>query len=170
MRSRTIQIALCAACLSVLSLPAEDAVPNTAGGVVAPQAAAEAGPVWLTSVEQAREVAKKEKKPILVDFTGSDWCGWCKKLEAEVFGTAAFKKWATEHVVLLKLDFPRRIAQDETTKKQNADMKATFGIKGYPTIVFMDAEGKELGRSGYLPGGPEKWTANADSQMAPATR
>jgi thioredoxin-related protein len=123
-------------------------------------------PKWLTSYDEAVKVAKAEKKPILVDFTGSDWCGWCIKLKDEVFKTKEFKDWAAKNVVLLEIDFPRKKEQAAEVKKQNQELQKKYDIKGYPTIVFLDAEGKELGRSGYLKGGPGAWTKKADEILA----
>ncbi|MEZ0229005.1 MAG: thioredoxin family protein [Planctomycetota bacterium] len=115
-----------------------------------------------TSYEEALSTARAEKKKILADFTGSDWCGWCIKLHDEVFATKEFKEWAAKKVVLLELDFPRKKEQTAELKKQNQELQKKFAIEGYPTIVFLDADGKELGRSGYLEGGPGVWTKRAD--------
>ena len=125
-----------------------------------------AGSVWLTSMEQAMAAAKKAERPILVDFTGSDWCGWCIRLKKEVFSTAQFRKWAGANVILVEVDFPRRKPQDAETKKRNRALATKYGIKGFPTILFIDAAGKELGRSGYMRGGPKVWTGNADKLLA----
>lgn len=121
---------------------------------------------WITSFDQAKEQAKKSGKVILADFTGSDWCGWCKKLKAEVFDTPEFKAWAEKNVILLEIDFPRAKNQDAALKKQNAEMAKTYKIQGYPTILFLDAEGKVLGQSGYMKGGPKAWTDKADKIIA----
>jgi len=120
---------------------------------------------WLTDFSEATARAKKERKPILVDFTGSDWCGWCKKLDAEVFSTDEFKKWADKKVILLKLDYPKNTPQSDELKKQNADLQAKYQVRGFPTILFLDAKGKVIGRSGYKPGGPEAWVADAEKQL-----
>jgi protein disulfide-isomerase len=120
---------------------------------------------WLTDLKKATAESKKTGKPIMADFTGSDWCGWCKKLDAEVFSKDEFKKWAKENVVLLTVDFPRGRKLDDNLIEQNNDLKTKYGIKGYPTIVFFDHEGKELGRTGYAEGGPEAWIKQASAQM-----
>jgi len=128
---------------------------------------APAGPVWFTSLEKATVEAQKAGKPILMDFTGSDWCGWCIKLRKEVFDTQEFKDWAVKNVILLEVDFPQRKAQDDATKKQNQKLQSEYKVEGYPTIVFVTAAGKELGRSGYMRGGPKVWTDAADKIIAP---
>lgn len=118
---------------------------------------------WTEDLAAAGEMAKKLKRPIMADFTGSDWCGFCIKLDNEVFSTKEFKDWSQKSVVMLKLDFPARKAQDAKLKSQNKELQNKYAVKGFPTIVFFDAEGKELGRiGGYAPGsGAEKWLARA---------
>ena len=125
---------------------------------------------WYTDVKEAIKVSNKEKKPMLLFFTGSDWCGWCIRLQNEVLKTPEFSKWAKESVVLVELDYPRRTAQSEETKKQNNELQQAFGIQGYPTVYFANAtvnkEGKinfeGLGSTGYVAGGPVAWLAVAD--------
>lgn len=119
--------------------------------------------VWLTSYEQAAAQAKASNKLILADFTGSDWCIWCKRLKAEVFDTAEFKTWATANIVLLELDYPRGKAQDAATRRQNVGLAKKYNIEGYPTILFLDANGATVGRLGYMPGGPKPWIVQANA-------
>ncbi|MBP7316554.1 MAG: thioredoxin family protein [Chitinophagaceae bacterium] len=112
---------------------------------------------WLTDWDQAIAVAKKQNLPILVDFTGSDWCGWCKKLDKEVFSQDEFINYARKNLVLLKLDFPHNIPQSEEMKAANRKKMNEFNIEGFPTIVLVNAEGKEIARTGYRPGGAESY-------------
>ena len=100
-------------------------------------------------------------KPIVANFTGSDWCGWCKKLKKEVFDKTEFKNWANENVVLLEVDFPRRVPQTEELKKQNRELQQMFKVGGYPTIHVFNVVVKDgklqldpLKQSGYVAGGP----------------
>ena len=116
---------------------------------------------WTTRWETAQASARRLKRPILVNFTGSDWCGWCKQLHAEVFATAAFQEWASARVILLELDFPARTPQPSELKEQNARLAQQYKVEGFPTVLFLDAEGKRLGESGYLPGGPQGWVVPA---------
>lgn len=109
---------------------------------------------WLTSYAKAQDEAKSNQKLLLLDFTGSDWCGWCMKLKREVFNTAEFKKYARENLVLLEVDFPRAKELEATQKAQNELLAQELGIQGFPTIVIMSGEGKVLGTLGYTPGGP----------------
>lgn len=125
---------------------------------------------WYTNVKEAVTVSKKEKKPLMLFFTGSDWCGWCIRLQNEVLKTPEFSKWAKESVVLVELDYPRRTPQSDEIKKQNNELQQAFGIQGYPTVYFANAtvnkEGKVnfegLGSTGYVAGGPAAWLAVAD--------
>ena len=124
---------------------------------------------WHTDVSKASEIAMKEKKPLLLFFTGSDWCGWCIRLQKEVFKTPEFEKWAKDNVVLVELDFPRRTPQEPEIQKQNAELQQTFAVQGYPTVWFVNASKKDgkinlekLGSTGYLAGGPSAWLANAN--------
>lgn len=132
--------------------------PEPKGGVYTPG-------TWSTSWDQAQEAARKLKRPILVNFTGSDWCGWCIKLHKEVFDEGAFKEWAAKRVVLLELDFPSRTPQPKELKEQNARLSQKYDVQGFPTILFLDAEGEVLGQSGYLPGGPKAWLADAEKTL-----
>ncbi len=130
--------------------------------------AAQEGAAWLTDFEAAKAAAKKDGKVILADFTGSDWCSWCIKLHDEVFSKPEFQEWAAKKVVLLELDFPKQKQLPDALKQQNQRLKKEFGVKGYPTILFLDAEGKQLGQYGYDAGGPANWIKNAEAKMTPA--
>lgn len=124
---------------------------------------------WHTDVKEAITISNKEKKPLLMFFTGSDWCGWCIRLQNEVLKTPEFVKWANENVILVELDYPRRTAQTPEIKNQNAELQQAFGIQGFPTVYFTSAETndgkvnfKGLGQTGYVAGGPTAWLAVAD--------
>ena len=110
---------------------------------------------WTDNLETAKAEAKKENKKVLLDFTGSDWCGWCKKLDAEVFSTQEFKDYAAKHLVLVEVDFPRSIKLPDATKKQNDELQAKYKIQGYPDH-YRAEPGRHQGRaSGYVEGGPK---------------
>lgn len=128
--------------------------------------------VWHTDMVTAVDKSIAEKKPLFMFFTGSDWCGWCKRLQAEVFYTPAFEDWAKKNVVLLELDFPRRTAQPEELRNQNMNIQQMFAVRGYPTIWFVNPtkSGSEinfakLGSTGYVAGGPDAWIAEAKRAM-----
>lgn len=122
--------------------------------------------VWQTDVNKAMEISAKTKKPLLLFFTGSDWCGWCIRLQKEVLKTPEFATWAKENVVLVELDYPSRAPQTPEIKKQNEELQMAFGIQGFPTIILANATTKEgkvnfegIGRTGYVAGGPIAWLA-----------
>ncbi len=108
---------------------------------------------WYTNYNQAAAQAQKEKKPLLLFFTGTDWCGWCKKMDQEIFSSPDFAKAAGNEFVFVELDYPmnKKLPQDEA--QQNASLKQKFGITGYPTVVILDPNGNFIAESGYRPGG-----------------
>jgi protein disulfide-isomerase len=128
---------------------------------------------WQTDMNKALEISKKSKKPLFLFFTGSDWCGWCIRLQKEVFKTPEFAKWAKDNVILVELDFPRSTPQQPEIKKQNAELQQTFAVQGFPTVWFVKGSKKDgkinlekLGSTGYVAGGPTAWLAAADKILA----
>lgn len=124
---------------------------------------------WETNLDVAMKISKKTKKPMLLFFTGSDWCGWCIRLQKEVLQTPEFAKWAKKNVVLVELDFPRKTPQNAAIQKQNQELQQAFQVRGYPTVWFAKAskiDGKvnfeQLGSTGYVAGGPSAWLEGAD--------
>lgn len=113
--------------------------------------------VWLTDYKKAEKQAAAENKTLLLDFTGSDWCGWCIRLDKEVFSQKEFVDYAKKNLVLVKLDFPREKPQSAAEKKQNKELAQKYGVQGYPTIVILDSKGQQLGELGYQKGGAAKW-------------
>ncbi|MEG2075937.1 MAG: thioredoxin family protein, partial [Victivallaceae bacterium] len=109
--------------------------------------------------ELAKSQAKINNKPILLSFSGSDWCGWCIKLDNEVFSKPEFQKWSKENVILVNVDFPRRSPLSKELKQQNEALAAKYGVNGFPTVLLIDADGKVLGQTGYRRGGAEAYTA-----------
>ena len=128
-----------ALCLSVLSLSAAEG--------------------WLTDLDEGIKVAKAEKKAILVDFTGSDWCGWCIRLKKEVFDQKEFAA-VTKDFVLVELDYPQKKKQSPEEKAKNKAWAEKFAIEGYPTIMLLDAAGEPFAQTGYQAGGPVKYLAH----------
>ena len=104
------------------------------------------GGEWLEDFEVAKALAAAQGRHVLLDFTGSDWCGFCIKLDKEVFDKPDFKAFSSKSLVLVKLDFPRNKAQSQKTKTQNASLQQKFRVEGFPTIVLLDGSGREVKR------------------------
>ena len=125
--------------------------------------------VWHDNLQKAIAVSQKENKPLMLFFTGSDWCGWCVRLQKEVFFKPAFTTWANENVILVELDYPRKKAQSQEIKSQNAQLQQQFSVRGYPTIWFVKADSNssgqvnlsQIGKTGYVKGGPAAWISGA---------
>ena len=117
---------------------------------------------WETSLPEAQAKAKTDKKLAMMDFTGSDWCGWCIKLNKEVFSQPEFAEYAAKNLVPVEVDFPRSKAQTAEQKKANQALQAKYKIEGYPTIIVLDSEGKKVGELGYTEGGPKAFIAKLE--------
>ena len=125
---------------------------------------------WHTDMSKATDISIKENKPMFLFFTGSDWCGWCIRLQKEVFKTPEFIKWAKDNVVLVELDFPRKNEQTDAVKMQNAQLQQQLQVRGYPTVWFVSAAKTAdakvnltaLGSTGYVAGGPQAWLDGAN--------
>ena len=128
---------------------------------------------WHTDLVKAIEISTKEKKPLMLFFTGSDWCGWCIRLQNEVFKKPEFIEWANDNVVLVDIDFPNNKSKQSTElQQQNNMLQQQFGIQGYPTIHFVrpdKIDGKtnltSLGNTGYRAGGPAAWISEANTYI-----
>lgn len=125
---------------------------------------------WYTDVKEASALSIKTKKPLLLFFTGSDWCGWCMKLQKEVFIQPDFAKWARENVILVELDYPKRKQLTPELVKQNNEIGQMFAIRGYPTVWLVNPSNNKdqvaferLGSTGYVAGGPQKWIDGANA-------
>ena len=127
-------------------------------GVLALVAVAAAEPEgWSTDFEQAKKTAAEKKLPILMDFSGSDWCIWCQRLDAEVFTQQGFKDFAKDNLVLFLADFPMRALQPDELRKQNIRLQSSYRVSSYPTVVLVNAQGEETARTGYRKGGAEAY-------------
>ena len=110
---------------------------------------------WLTDLPKAQAQAEADNKIVLIDFTGSDWCIWCIRFKKDVLDTPEFQAYAAKNVVLVELDFPSKKEQSAELKKTNAALKKQYEVSGFPTLVVLDKNGKEIGRQlGYSKGGP----------------
>lgn len=126
---------------------------------------------WMTDWEAAKAKSKAENKPILINLTGTDWCGWCIKLEKEVFSQKAFKEFAAQNLILMEADFPKKKELPAALKKQNAALEKEYLQGGYPTIFLLDAEGKKLSEDlGEIKGGPEAYIEKLKELIAKAKK
>ena len=113
---------------------------------------------WIDDYDTALKRAADEEKLIVANFSGSDWCGWCKRLDSEVFNTDDFRKGATNRYVLLMVDSPRdRSLLSPKAREQNPKLVEKYGIRGFPTVLILDAKGKTVNELGYRRGGPENY-------------
>ena len=118
---------------------------------------------WGTDLSAALNQARSENKMVLLDFTGSDWCGWCIKFDKDVLSTDKFAGYAKSKLVLVRLDFPHHKEQDAALKQANEQLSKRFGVDGFPTFVLLNSAGKELWRQvGYAEGGPDAFIAELD--------
>jgi protein disulfide-isomerase len=118
---------------------------------------------WLTDLPKAEAQAKADNEIILMDFTGSDWCGWCIKFKKDVLDTKEFQDYAAKNVVLVEVDFPNKKEQSADLKKANKALQDKYDVHGFPTLVVLDKDGKEIGRQvGYAKGGPEAFIAKLE--------
>ena len=125
---------------------------------------------WHTDLSKAVSISINEKKPIMLFFTGSDWCGWCMRLKKEVFNHEKFKIWSDDKIILVELDFPRRKKLETNILNQNRELARIFGVSGYPTCWLVKPQILEnskvnflkLGKLGYVAGGTDKWISVAE--------
>jgi thioredoxin-related protein len=112
---------------------------------------------WTTDYKAALVQAKQQNKLVLLDFTGSDWCGYCKLLDKEVFSDASFKDFTTKTFIPVTVDFPHGTKLPDALTQQNDQLQQQFKVDGFPTLIVVDADGRELGRmEGYDPGSGPK--------------
>jgi len=121
-----------------------------------------AKPGWEADFAKGVAKAKSSGKPALVDFTGSDWCTWCKRLDAEIFSKQEFKDYVKDKYELVEVDFPQIKPLPKEKAEANQAVAEKYGIKGFPTVVIVDGKGKEVGRLGYVPGGPKAFIAELE--------
>jgi len=121
---------------------------------------------WLTDFEQAKKLSKEKGVPILADFSGSDWCMWCVRLDQEVFAKKEFKEYAKKYLILLMVDFPRQKKLPEKVTKQNRMLAEKYGIRGFPTVLLLDKDGDVLSKTGYRQGGPKEYVKHLNSLLS----
>lgn len=118
---------------------------------------------WEDDFDKGLAQAKTEKKIALADFTGSDWCGWCIRLDKEVFSQKEFKDYAKGNLVLIEVDFPQTKPLPKKKQEKHDALAKQYEIKGFPTVLVFDAEGKKIGQLGYTEGGPAAFIAKLEA-------
>jgi thioredoxin-related protein len=128
---------------------------------------------WLTDLNAGRAQAQKEGKFVMINFTGSDWCQWCIRLKQEVFSQPEFEAFASKNLVLVEIDFPKRTPQAVAMQKANASLVTQYKVDGFPSLVFLNPQGKVVHRGGYQPGGARPFVQEMTKALgvsgAPAT-
>jgi thiol-disulfide isomerase/thioredoxin len=135
--------------------PRQTAALTGSPALQAPAPEAHSGPVtWTTDYNAALDQAKSDHKHVFLFFTGSDWCGWCKKLNREILTTSDFNQYAQDKLELVELDYPRQKPQSDALRSQNRMLMNRYNVTGFPTVVVLDSTGKAVARLGYQEGGP----------------
>jgi thioredoxin-related protein len=125
-------------------------------------ASASAKTGWEDDLQKGLAKAKASGKPALVDFTGSDWCIWCKRLDEEIFSKKEFKDYVKDKYELVMVDFPQLKPLPKKQAEANQAAAEKYKVRGYPTVLVVDGDGKELGRLGYVEGGPKAFIAQLE--------
>ena len=122
---------------------------------------------WVQSFDDAVALSETSGKPIMLVFSGSDWCSYCQLIEHEVFRTPEFETWSNDNVIKVMVDFPQYASQSAEVALQNHNLKQRFAgsLKGYPTVLMIDPSGSVIGRTGYVAGGPMPWISKADAVL-----
>lgn len=142
--------------VAAVAPPPAPAAPTPAP-VVATQEAGATGAkkaTWGTDYNAALTAAKGQNRRVFLFFTGSDWCGWCMRLQKEILTTPEFASYASENLVLVELDFPQKKRLPAPMKSQNETLARKYGIEGFPTVIVLDGSGRKVGQLGYQEGGP----------------
>jgi thioredoxin-related protein len=151
-----------AVALLAISCSKQEAAVEQKAGDKPKEVSLAAKPGWLTSYDQAQKEAQAQHKLLLMDFTGSDWCGWCIRLDKEIFSKPEFQDYASKNLVLLELDFPRAKQMPPELAEQNERLAIQYQIQGFPTVMVLDSSGKAIGALGYTSGGPEAFIAQLE--------
>jgi len=121
--------------------------------------------IWIDDYSVALTMSQETGKPILINFTGSDWCVWCMRLAEEVFNQAAFLRFAEENLILLMIDFPRNIKQPDEVVNNNRVLAQRYNIAGFPTIFIIDKDEEVIATTGYRPGGVEAYIQHLEGMI-----
>ena len=126
--------------------------------------------IWMTDYDAALKQAAEVNKYVLVDFSGSDWCGWCIKLDKEVFSKPEFIDYAKENLICVLVDFPQYKAQTDEQKAFNKSLANRYNIEGFPTVLILNPKGEVAERTGYRPGGPGSYVEMIKGTIGDGTK
>ena len=117
---------------------------------------------WLEDFRLAQAIAAQLNRDILIAFTAMDSSEWSQRLDKEIFQQEEFKDYARRNLVLLRLDFPKTGKQSEKIAEQNRLLAEAHGVRGYPTVVFINPRGQKFGEAKYMKGGPKTFIEALD--------
>jgi protein disulfide-isomerase len=118
---------------------------------------------WETDYKKAQQTAKEQHKLLLINFTGSDWCGYCIQFDRTILSKQEFKDYANKNLVLLEIDFPRRKEQSAAMRTQNQRLGSEYQIQGFPTVVILNGDGRKVWEyEGYFADGPQAFIAELE--------
>lgn len=112
---------------------------------------------WFEDVAAAKALAAQSDRPVMLNFSGSDWCKFCWALDDEIFSTPQFTAFAKDNLVLVLVDFPEHKPQSQAVKDRNEQLRLRYRVEGFPTLVILSPEGQKLGTMYYEPAGPAKF-------------
>lgn len=122
---------------------------------------------WYTNYEEALKQARSASQPVLLFFTGSDWCSWCNKIDEEVFNTKEFADGVGNKFVFVKLDMPLYSAQDPQIKAQNKQLQQKFEVRSFPSVIIYDAQqNQQIGVTGYRAGGGKQYASHLSKMLS----
>ncbi len=161
------RVFLAMACFAVVGVIGTTCKKPDQGSTASQKIPAEATPRpefgWLNDYQKAQQEATASNKFLLLDFTGSDWCGWCRKFDKEILSQPQFKDYARANLVLVEVDFPRAKPQSVELRKQNQELAQQYQVQGFPTIVVLNGNGQKIWQyDGYFPGGPDAFIAQLE--------
>ena len=124
---------------------------------------------WTMDIDAARALAKEKELPVLLNFTGSDWCGWCKLMERNVFTKQEWKVYARDNLVMVFIDFPKDAGLvPQKYVARNGKLKDEYGVEGYPTFLVLDDDAETV--LAKLGAGRDKTPKSFIAELATATR
>lgn len=126
---------------------------------------ADSKPTWHTDLDDAKQIACENNKHILIDFTGSDWCPWCMKLDNKVFSTQEFAEFAAEELVLVKVDFPKKHPISEEQAAKNEKLAQEYRVRGFPTVIMLNSKGERVGSTGFRRGSVTSYIEHLKGMM-----